>query len=321
MTRRREDHDWLLLLHQLPAKPAYLRVKVWRRMQGLGAVAIRNGVYALPANAETREDFTWLLREIREGGGDGLICEARLLEGLADEDVVALFNAARDADYRTVREALEALVAADVEAEATARLSRLRERLGEIRAIDFFAAEEGRKADALAALIEARLKEDTMPGQRTKAAAETPMDALRGKTWVTRRDVHIDRIASAWLIRRFIDPKARFRFVGEKHGKLRPDEIRFDMFAAEFTHEGDRCTFEVLIERCRLKDPALRRIGEIVHDIDLKDGKFARAEAAGVAQVIDGVIAATGNDEQRIARGGAVFDDLHAAFARRRRGA
>lgn len=320
MKRQPANHEWLLLLHQLPAKPAYLRVKIWRRLQGFGAVPIRNGVYALPANGESREDFAWLLREIREGGGEGLVCEARLLDGLADEDVIAQFKAARDGDYRIVREALEALAdAGGSPAETTARLARLRDRLAEIRAIDFFAAEEGRKAAVLAARIETRLREEAMPEQRRTPAADRPIDALRGKTWVTRRDVHIDRIACAWLIRRFVDPQARFRFVGERHDKPRPDEVRFDMFAAEFTHEGDRCTFEVLLERSRLKDGALQRIAEIVHDIDLKDGKFGRSEAAGVAQVVDGVIAATADDAQRIARGGAMFDDLYAAFCRKRR--
>jgi hypothetical protein len=136
---------------------------------------------------------------------------------------------------------------------------------------------------------------------------------------VTRAGVHVDRIASAWLIRRFVDPQARFRFVPAKGYVPEPGELRFDMFEAEFTHEGDRCTFEVLLGRAGLREPALRAIAEIVHDIDLKDGKFARPEAEGVRTLIAGICAATGDDEERLARGGAVFEDLHSHFRRRRR--
>jgi hypothetical protein len=136
---------------------------------------------------------------------------------------------------------------------------------------------------------------------------------------VTRTGVHVDRIASAWLVRRFVDPEARFRFVPAKGHVPAPGELRFDMFEAEFTHEGDRCTFEVLLTRLGLGEPALRAIAEIVHDIDLKDGKFARPEAEGIRTLVDGICAATGDDEERLARGGAVFEDLHSHFRRRRR--
>jgi hypothetical protein len=136
---------------------------------------------------------------------------------------------------------------------------------------------------------------------------------------VTRTGVHVDRIASAWLIRRFIDPEPRFKFVPAKGYVPEPGELRFDMFEAEFTHEGDRCTFEVLLGRAGLGEPALRAIAEIVHDIDLKDGKFARPEAEGIRTLIAGICAATGDDEERLARGGAVFEDLHSHFRRRRR--
>jgi hypothetical protein len=134
---------------------------------------------------------------------------------------------------------------------------------------------------------------------------------LRGRTWVTREGVHVDRIASAWLVRRFIDPEARFEFVPSTGGPRRPGEIRFDMYEAEFTHEGDWCTFEVLLERALLDDPALRAIGELVHDIDLKDGKFGREETAGIAGLIGGIVLAHQDDEQRVERGTAMLDDLY----------
>src|SRR5262249_7751753 len=158
--------------------------------------------------------------------------------------------------------------------------------------------------------IESRL-EDDMPGAaQTTSSARQGLADLQGRTWVTRQGVHVDRIACAWLIRRFIDPGARFKFVPPRGYVPEPGELRFDMFAAEFTHEGERCSFEVLLGRCGIEAPGLREIGEIVHDIDLKDAKFGREEAAGLRMLITGICADTGDDEERLARGGQLFDDL-----------
>jgi hypothetical protein len=314
---------WLLLLHQLPAKPAYPRVKVWRRLQGIGAVAVKNAVHALPASVEAQEDFEWLMREITQGGGEAIVCEARLVEGLTDQEVRTLFDRARDEDYEELAEELRALTAAladdpppERRAEAKAQLARLKARLAQIAAIDFFGADGREVAEGLLHELEGRLREKEPPVQ---PAAGPGLGELRGRTWVTRTGVHVDRIASAWLVRRFVDPEPRFKFVPAKGYVPEPGELRFDMFEAEFTHEGDRCTFEVLLERAGLGEPALRPIAEIVHDIDLKDGKFGRPEADGIRTLIAGICAATGDDEERLARGGAVFEDLHSHFRRRRR--
>jgi hypothetical protein len=314
---------WLLLIHQLPTKPAYLRVKVWRRLQGIGAVAVKATVYALPATPEAQEDLAWLRREIVEAGGEAMICEARLVDGLTDQEVRALFDRARTSDYDKLAEEIRLLattlhdqVPPEQLAEARAQLARLKARLAQITAIDFFAADGRETAEALLLELEGRLRQET---PASPVPAERDLGELKRRVWVTRAGVHVDRIASAWLIRRFIDPEARFRFVQPKGYVPEPGELRFDMFEAEFTHEGDRCTFEVLLERAGVTDAALRTIAEIVHDIDLKDGKFARAEAEGIRTVIDAICAATGDDEERLARGGAVFQDLHGYFRRRRR--
>jgi hypothetical protein len=124
-------------------------------------------------------------------------------------------------------------------------------------------------------------------------------------------------MASAWFIRRFIDSDARFKFVPAKGYKPLAGELRFDMFEAEFTHEGDRCTLEVLIERTRVNDPAVSPIAEIVHDIDLKDSKFGRQETIGIERLIAGIAMAHKDDENRLARGAAVFDDLYEYFRRK----
>src|SRR5262245_37228140 len=203
-------HSWLLLVHQLPAKPAYLRVKIWRRLQDIGAVAVKNAVHALPMNEETQEDFEWLLREIREGGGEAFVCEARLIDGLSDEEVRTLFDQARDADYAEVAKGARALAKtlrgskkSDTIAEARPQVARLRKRLAEIAAIDFFGAIGRETAEGLLRDLEARLNEDASMTDKPRADTRTKsFGTLRNRTWVTREGVYVDRIASAWLIRR-----------------------------------------------------------------------------------------------------------------------
>lgn len=314
---------WLLLIHQLPPKPAYFRVKIWRRLQGLGAVAVKSTVYALPASSDALEDFEWLLREIVEGGGEAMLCEARLIDGLSDAQVRGLFDAARDADYAEMAEqargigmAAAGASTADAVAAARGQVGRLRRRLADVARIDFFGAPGRLAVEALLADLEARFAEErTMAAERVD---RTNLEMLKDRIWVTRRDVHVDRIACSWLIRRFIDPQAVIRFVSGKGYVPNPGELRFDMFEGEITHEGDRCSFEVLLDRAGLADPALAAIGEIVHDIDLKDGKFGRDETSGIAGLISGIAAANPDDDRRIAEGASVFDNLYRYFCSRR---
>ena len=320
-------HSWLLLVHQLPAKPAYLRVKIWRRLQGIGAVAVKNAVHALPMNEETQEDLEWLMREIVKGGGEAFVCEARLIDGLSDEEVRALFDRARDADYKEIVEAARVVAkklphkqTPEATGELRTQVARLRKRLAEIAAIDFFGAIGREAAESLLRDLEARLSEyDAVKDKATADASASDPGPLRNRTWVTRQGVYVDRIASAWLIRRFIDPQARFKFVAGKGYRPVAGELRFDMFEAEFTHEGDKCTFEVLLERGGLNDSALRAIAEIVHDIDLKDDKFGRTEVAGIRTLIEGISVTTKDDAERIARGTEVFNNLYEYFKKRRR--
>jgi hypothetical protein len=318
---------WLLLIHQLPAKPAYLRVKVWRRLQALGAVAVKNAVYALPANEQTQEDFEWVLKEITEGGGEALICEAQLIDGVSDQEVRSLFTAARDGDYeaiakeaRALAEALPQDLNAMTQVGGRAQLTRLKAKLAQVVAIDFFGANGRETVDGLLTGVETKLTEGTAVETSESGAAHQTADLahLKDRTWVTREGVHVDRIACAWLIRHFIDPGARFKFVSGKGYAPSFGELRFDMFEAEFTHEGDRCSFEVLLGHAGLTDPALQAIAEIVHDIDLKDGKFGRDEAGGIKALIAGVAMAHRSDEERLIRGGAIFDDLYEHFSKKR---
>jgi hypothetical protein len=311
----------MLLIHQIPPVPAYLRVKIGRHLQRIGAVAIKNSVYALPHGEEAQEDLQWVLREVGKGGGDASIVEARFVDGLSDRQVVALFQAAREADYRDLaaqaRQAGASLPKRgpppeNRRAEAAGLMARLRRRLGEIEAIDFFGAPGREIAEGLVARLEARMKTETEASSPEKPTMHP--EEVQGRTWVTRTGIKVDRMASAWLIRKFIDPGARFKFVPAKGYLPQKGELRFDMFEAEFTHEGDLCTFEVLVRRFGLAHPGLRHLAEIVHDIDVKDAKYGRDEAPGIGQLVTGIAAAHPEDEDRLARGAALFDDLYAVY-------
>src|SRR5882724_12951802 len=232
---------WLLLIHQVPPKPGYFRVKIWRRLQRLGAVAIKSSVYVLPRTDQTYEDFEWVMREIIEGGGDASICEARFVEGLSDEQVEALFHAARDADYAQLAEDVRRLFDSlppgkdmtDVQRrEVEAQLARLGRRFAEVTAIDFVGAPGREAVDGLLAGIEQRLRAKA-GGAVTATGTRGDRATVRGRTWVTRKGIHVDRMASAWLIRRFIDPAAAFKFVPGKGHRAERGELRFDMFEAE----------------------------------------------------------------------------------------
>ena len=316
---RDADIRWLLLIHQLPAKPAYARVKVWRRLQALGAVTVKGAVYALPANSETQEDFAWLAKEIVESGGEAMICEAALVEGFSDHEMQALFDQARDEDYARIAEEAREIAARQGEETADRELSeratqvaRLRKQLDAVVAIDFFGANGRLAAQGLVSGLEAVLQGEEAMTSPEPGLAPGP---LANRTWVTRKGVQVDRIASAWLIRRFIDNGARFKFVPSSGYQPEPGELRFDMFEGEFTHRGDRCTFEVLQAHAGLADPALSAIGEIIHDIDLKDDKYGRAETAGVKSLITGIATPGADDEQRLARGAVLLDGLYDSFA------
>lgn len=313
--------SWLLLIHQIPPHPAYLRVKIGRRLAKVGAIALKNSVYVLPENEATLEDLHWIAREVAEDGGESTLSRTQFIEGLTDEELRGQFRRARQAEYTEIAEAARH-AAADPEAQggneegrraATLReLNRLQRRIEGVIALDFFAAEGRAEAEAALLALRGRMSGTEAPGREPEGAPAQ----FQGRTWVTRQGVKVDRIASAWLIQRYIDPQARFKFVSPQGYVPAEDEVRFDMFEAEFTHEGEACTFEVLLQRLAAPDEALTAIAEIIHDIDLKDGKYGRAEAAGVARLIDGICAGTPDDLERIERGGALLKDLFACFSR-----
>ena len=317
-----KEARWLLLIHQIPSKPNYFRVKIWRQLQRLGAASMKDSVYVLPSSDQAHEDFNWVVREIVAGGGDASIVEARLVEGLSDEQVTELFRKARDVDYAEIAVAARALtarlpkkggVSEEVRRELAPLVARLDKRVSEVSAIDFFQARGREAVGGLLSSLAQRLA-PPQPKPDPAPAAARP----RGRTWVTRTGIHVDRMASAWLIKRMIDPQARFKFVVAKEHQPKPGELRFDMFDGEYTHQGELCTFEVLLRRFELTDAALRPIAEIIHDIDLKDTTYARPDTPGIERVINAICMAHREDEVRLERATALFDDLYELFKRKR---
>jgi hypothetical protein len=297
---------WLLLIHHLPGKPDYLRVKVRRRLARLGAVPLKNSVYVLPDSESAREDFQWLLREIVADGGEVALCASDLVDGVTDAEIRALFHRDRDAEYAAIIDA--AAQPADGESVPTpAQHATLERRLRDAIAIDFFDAPK--RSDAIAAVAAL-----APPSRATHAPSITAGERPVNRVWVTRRGIKVDRIGSAWLIRKAIDPEARFKFVDPAGYEPEPGELRFDMFDGEYTHEGPRCTFETLLARFDVADPALAALAEIVHDVDCKDALFERAEAAGLAAFIQGLAATTADDAVRLERGSVMFDALYASL-------
>lgn len=321
MSSPESAEDWLVLVHQIPPKPAYLRVKIGRRLARIGSVALKNSVYLLPAREPCQEDFQWVLREVRGCGGDATLLRAQFVEGLTTPQVQALFNAEREQEYAELLEQTRQLqaqlhAAAEPIADAAWRtfegdLARLERRLEEAASRDFFGALGREAVRGLLLEIRRQLTPDPEP-------ASTPLPspaAYRNRVWVTRQGVHVDRIASAWLIRRFIDPEATFEFVDAKSHQPEPHQLRFDMYDAEFTHEGDSCTFEVLCARFNLREAGLGAIAELVHDLDIKDERYGRAETAGFLAQLRGITLLQQEDERRIELGSQLLDALLAHFA------
>ncbi len=325
-----ERFNWILLIHQLPPKPTNLRVRIWRKLQKLGAVAIKNSVYVLPATAQAHENFQWLKQEIDSAGGEAAVLRAGAVEGATDKEIVAAFRRARDDEFAAISAEFDGLTGAIREHARGRHLSagrlsaheteigKLHVELERIAATDFFAA-KGRAA-AFNAYERCRRAIRTAQGPAAtakptmKASGTLDLAKFQGKRWVTRRNLHSDRLASAWLIKQFIDKRPRFYFVAE--GETVEGAIGFDMFGAEFTHQGEDCTFETMLKQFGLAEgKGLREIAEIVHDIDLKDDKFHRLEAAGLNSIINGVSKVLRDDRKLMQEIGIVFDGLYALLS------
>lgn len=312
-------NKWFVLIHQIPPKPDALRVKIWRRLQQIGAVSIKQSVYVMPLSEQSREDLSWTLKEIVAGGGDGSISELRFVEGLTDEHIISQFQNARKSDYEKIIQDANRLIAEwssgtmdlkDPATKANAQIKKLQHQFDSIATIDFFQAPESGTANLLIGELAA-----LSSGDIAKATTPTKeLDALKGSIWVTRDNVFVDRIACGWLIRRFVDAKAQFKYVDSDNYAPAEGEVRFDMFDGEYTHEGNHCTFEVMVKRLGLQDPGLIALAEVIHDIDLKENKYHRIETHGLSALLTGLAASEPDDEKRMTRGAALMENLYIFF-------
>ena len=311
---------WLLFVHQLPAQPSNLRVSTWRRLQQIGAIAVKQAAYVLPDTAAAREDFEWLKTEVKAAGGDATVFIAQNLDEWSDDALVEEFRKSRQAAYEelagTAKDALKRAGVRQPRGGRSPAVRRLldifRERLAAIEAIDFFGS-AGR--DRVVALLEQLEGHMASPARPPQAPASHARADYQSRLWVTRPRPGVDRMASAWLIRRFVDPRARFAFAADRTA-VPGNGVAFDMFGVDFSHQGGGCTFETLCTVFGLRAPAISRVAAIVHDLDLKDGRFGAPECAAVGAVIEGLQLAHQDDGVLLGHGMTLFESLYRSFER-----
>jgi hypothetical protein len=313
---------WLLMVHQLPSEPSNLRVRTWRQLQQLGAISIKQAVYVLPDSAAARENFQRLRLEIHDAGGEASVFAAESVDAWSDEALVDAFRQSRQRAYHALARDLEQAVRrlggrrrrpGIRVSSAPQILEQFRQRLGAAERLDFFAAPGRDRVLTLLEQLDARVLVGDSGAVRV-AAERRLSNQFRGRVWVTRPRPGVDRMASAWLIRRFIDPEARFAFVIDRR-TIPGGALPFDMSEVEFSHHGEHCTFETLCDRFGIREDPVGRIAAIVHDLDLKDDRFGAPEAATIGAVIQGLQLAHAADEALLEHGMALFDALYRSLA------
>ena len=313
------NRQFLLLIVSLPPSPSSLRVRVWRRLRALGAVALKRTVYLLPDTPDNYEQFQWLGQEIQREGGETILLRVDQIENMSPTDIVRLFHEARDPEYRQLAARYRKLMQTLERKSAAASgrvdrdLAQLQKDFQKLRELDFFDAPGRAEVERLREAIDMRKRPAEEPTRRDKPTLD--LRTLRGRRWITRPRPHVDRIASAWLIRRFIDPEATFLFAAPPD--FPPDAIPFDTPGAELSHFGNDCTFETLVKRAGLRDRRLTHLAEIIHEADLRDGKFPRDEARGIDLAIRGFLAAHSDDHEVLTHGLALFEGLYAGASRK----
>ncbi|HTK28796.1 MAG TPA: chromate resistance protein ChrB domain-containing protein [Vicinamibacterales bacterium] len=290
--------DWLLLLFSLPAGSASRRVEIWRKLRRYGALPLKNSGYVLPRNPATAERFQWLAADIRRHKGEASVVQVAAIDDLPGPKLARLFQDARAREYDDLAKALQRLVRR--RSRPPGVVARLRRRYEEIADRDFYRPPSRGRVEQLLARLAA-------PDPPPAAMAAKDRQAYFGRQWVTRPRPGIDRVSSAWLIRRFIDPAAAFAFADDTD-RL-PEAVPFDMFAGRgFSHRGDRCTFETLVDEFGISDPAVLDIARAVHDADLADEKFGRTDALALERVLAGWARQGLSDDELLRRGMEMFE-------------
>lgn len=294
------NEDWLTLVSTLPARNTAARMRVWRAIKGLGCATLRDGVYLLPRNARSAAALGSLAGEVRNAGGS-----AEVLHVVADAAQQAAFLALfdRGADYgRLLADIRAALNNPDPKAAHV-----LRREFNAIAATDYFPGDARRQVETALAELTAIASGEPRPGHG--ALCRLASADFQARTWATRKNLWVDRMASAWLIRRFIDRKAQFLWL-DNPKKCPKSALGFDFDGAAFTHVADKVSFEVLAISFGLdSDPAIARIAAIVHCLDV--GGAPVAEAAGIEAVLAGLRASAPHDDKRLAEAARVFDSLY----------
>lgn len=300
---------WILLLYSLPARRSTERVAVWRRFKKIGALQLTTSTYLLPDQPAHYEHFQWLTKLIRDSGGEATLVRVREIEGLPNEKLVQMFNNARDKEYAVIGKTLRLFEHRKKgHPDIADELDRITRQFRAIRATDFFNCSRAQD-------IEMQLANIGQKGRSTGVLPKIDPRNYRGRTWLTRPQPEIDRVGSAWLIRKFIDSEAQFAFASK--ASAQPDSVSFDMLDAEFTHVGDHCTFETLTKRFAITDKAVQKIGEMIHDADLEDDKFHRVECVGIDRILKGCAKQDLPDEEILRRGFECFDALYSFMQRR----
>lgn len=315
--------EWLLIFYSVPSNPVSNRMMIWRKLSKVGAVQLKGAVYILPATEEHEEFLQWLIDEVKTMGGDGAFVRTDEIRTMADADIRRLFIAQADEEYSRLEKALNVLerkiqsIRQGTKSEEGKHLAdqvaKFTKEFEGVAKRDFYNSSTGLAMRKRIQAVEAGLRD---AGKKAPAEAASIMSRLtqdyQGKIWATRKNPFVDRMASAWLIRRFIDPKASFIFFDEHNiGSLDNTTVAFDVRGAEFTHVGDLCTFEVLIKSFAIKDKAVKKIAEIVHDLDVKDEKYAKLETAGVEEILIGLRKASKDDSAALEQGIKVFEMLY----------
>ena len=322
-TPRAGARRWLLFVHQLPSNSSNLRVRTWRRLQQVGAIPIKQSVYVLPDTPGAREDFEWLKTEVTATGGDASVFSADNVDPWSDDALVEEFRRSRQDAYnelaRDVEKALKRTSGRrprGTRAPAVRRLLDIfRERLTAIEGVDFFGSAGRDRVTTLLDQLEGRTSAMNRTSPSPASARSGNAASYQRRLWTTRPRPGVDRMASAWLIRRFIDPQARFSFAADRQA-VPEGGVPFDMFGVEFSHQGDGCTFETFCAVFGISEPGISRIAAIVHDLDIKDERFGAPEAATVGAMIEGLQLAYADDDELLAQGMTLFDSLYRSFER-----
>ena len=301
--------SWLLLLYALPTRQNTQRVSLWRMLKKFGAVQLNTSGYVLPDDPPQFERLQWLSKEILDAGGEATLIRVAEIDGMSNEAVVAMFNEARTAEYKELAATCRrTLSMKNRGAELAAELRKHLRRFQEIRAVDYFNSPGAHDAQMMLRRAEKALGR----GVAGNPVRKTDPRAFAGKVWLTRPRPGIDRAGSAWLIRKFIDPRARFVF--GMHPAEWPEAVAFDMTDVEFSHRGDDCTFETLVKQFGLMDKAVLRMAEMVHDADLEDEKFQRCECIGINAVLMGWARTSITDNKLLEKGIECFEGLYKAL-------